>query len=74
MGYRHDVVPMMQRVSHSTRAYIVNAEGLPSFVIPFDIMKHLKVADKAGQLDHARRVQLIDLDALQSELEIKLNE
>ena len=25
-------------------------------------------------MDHARRVQLIDLDALQSELEIKLNE
>ena len=49
MGYRHDVVSMMQRVSHSTRAYIWNAKGLLGFVCKFNLMKTLRDADKKGQ-------------------------
>ena len=28
VGYRHEVLPVMQVLSHSTRAYICNADGL----------------------------------------------
>ena len=52
---RHQVMPLMQTISHSTWAYITNANGLPGFVISFDIMKHLKEADEAGELEHARK-------------------
>ena len=36
---------MMQTLSHSTRAYIVNAEGLPGFVCSFDGIEYLKALD-----------------------------
>ena len=55
VDYRHQVIPLMQGLSHGTRAYIVNADGLPGFVIPFDIIRYLKIADEAGQLEHARQ-------------------
>ena len=32
-GYRHQVMKMMQGFSHGTRAYIINAGGLPGFVL-----------------------------------------
>ena len=47
VDYRFQVVPLMQNLSHGTRAYIVNADGLPGFVFSFDISKHLKEADEA---------------------------
>ena len=42
VGYRNQVIPLMQVLSHSTRAFIVNANGLPGFVLTFDIRKFLK--------------------------------
>ena len=41
-GYCNQVLPLMQGLSHGTRAYIVNADGLPNFVKPVDIIKYLK--------------------------------
>ena len=38
MGFYNEVLPMMQRISHSTRAYITNARGLPGFLIKVDFM------------------------------------
>ena len=37
VGYSHEVMPLMQTLSHGTRAYIVNTDGLPGFVKNFDI-------------------------------------
>ena len=59
----------MQCLSHGTRAYIINADGLPGFVLKFDIARHLKQADEAGQLEHARRYQVIDISKVESKLE-----
>ena len=42
VGYRNQVLPLMQGLSHGTRAFIVNAGGLPGFLSPFDVIKHLK--------------------------------
>ena len=39
--HRHEVLPAMQTISHATRAYIINADGLPGFVVSYDISKHL---------------------------------
>ena len=41
-GYRHQVIPLLQCLSHGTRAFTANADGLPGFVLPFDAIKHLK--------------------------------
>ena len=61
VGYRDEVMPLMQTLSHATRAFIVNANGLPGFVVQFDIVKHLKEEDKAGKLENAKKWQVIDL-------------
>ena len=44
VAYRHEVMPLMQTLSHSTRAYIINADGLPGFLVK-DVFEVLKVAD-----------------------------
>ena len=31
-GYSHHVMPLIQTLSHTTRAYIINADGLPGFI------------------------------------------
>ena len=36
VGYSYDVIPLMQVLSHGTRAFIVNAKGLPGFVLAPD--------------------------------------
>ena len=59
---------LMQCLSHGTRAYIINADGLPGFVLKFDIAGHLKQADEAGKLEHARKYQVIDLSIVESKL------
>ena len=56
VDYRHEVMPKMQRLSHCSRAYILNpsANKLTGFVKSFDIMEILKEADKNGKLDHCK--------------------
>ena len=31
-GFRHEVIPLMQCLSHGVRAYLVNADGLQGFL------------------------------------------
>ena len=50
VDYRHEVLHLMQNLSHETRAYIVNAGGLPGFVEEFDISEYLRDSDQSGQL------------------------
>ena len=32
-GFKNEMVPMLQSISHVTRAYIINADGLNGFLI-----------------------------------------
>ena len=48
VAYGDEVLHLMQTLSHSTRAYIINANGLKGFVTSFDIKKHLQAADESG--------------------------
>ena len=57
---------LMQCLSHGTRAYLVNADGLRGFVLKFEIMPFLRKADEAGQLEHARKYQVIDLNIVEN--------
>ena len=68
-GYRSQVLPLLQSLSHTFRAYICNANGLPGFVFRFDIIKFLKAADEACQLEYAKKWQFIDLNSVLRELE-----
>ena len=49
-GYQHEVLPLMYNLSHKTRAFIVNANGLPAFVssLTISIIELLQEADKNG--------------------------
>ena len=55
IGYRHEVLSLMQTLSHSSRAYILNAKGLKGFVPQEPIIKILMDADEKGLLDHTRK-------------------
>ena len=46
VDYEHKVVPLLQSLSHATRAFIWNANGLNGFLVRFQIMKILKEADE----------------------------
>ena len=54
VGYRHEVLPLLQIMSHKTRAYAINAEGLRGFLIEMDVMKILREMDAKGLLELAR--------------------
>lgn len=56
VSYREEeVYALMQTISHSTRAFIVNSNGLPGFLLPFNIVNHLKAVEEAGNLEHAKK-------------------
>ena len=69
-SYDHEVMWLMQSLSHSTRAFIQNADGLPGFVCMFKIMEILKEADAGGLLDHVKKWQQINFDQLKEEINI----
>ena len=45
IGYRDEVMPLVQKLSHGTRAFICNANGLRSFVNELRIDAILMDAD-----------------------------
>ena len=47
-GYRHEILHLMMNISHATRAYIVNANGLSGFLENIEIIKFLKDSDARG--------------------------
>ena len=56
LGHRHEVMPIMQTICHSTRAYMVNAKCMPGFVMRLpQVLKIYKNADSAGELKEAAK-------------------
>ena len=59
----------MQRLSHGTRAFLWNADGLPGFIVEFDgIMTILKKAQGEDNLENHTKYQIIDLAQVENEL------
>ena len=38
LGCRHEALPIMQKLSHGTRAYIINEDGLQGFIEKSEIL------------------------------------
>lgn len=70
VGFRHDVSPLMQTISHSTRAYIWNADGMRGFLCKAEIIKMLADFDKNGELENVKKLQVLDLDTIDDELRV----
>ena len=48
-------------MNHETRAFIVNAEGLPGFLVEYSLMKVLRQAETDGTLEKYTKWQIVDL-------------
>ena len=56
VGYHDEVLELMQVLSHGTRAYISNSDGLKNFlIVNKEIWYILRKADKKGELEYAKR-------------------
>ena len=52
VGYLHQVPGILQKLSHKTRAYIVNADGLKGFLVKLGkVLQIIKAAEKSGEID-----------------------
>ena len=67
-GYRHEILPLMQILSHETRAYICNANGLPGFISELSLIETLNGALQFGHLQQAKKCQVLDLKIIQEHL------
>ena len=72
-GFSHEVFELMQTLSHSTRAFIFNAERLNGFLVKLDICQILHDAYESGELEQAEKHQSFNLMCLQTELLKKRN-
>ena len=54
-------------ISHGTRAFIVNAEGLPGFIIKFDLKQVLIQADVSGELSSLQEHQHVSISEIERE-------
>ena len=59
---------IMQKISHGTRAFIWNSDGLQGFIVKFEIIDALKREEKSGTLGEVCKHQLVELDVLANEL------
>ena len=70
-GYKHQIMPQLQKISHSERAFLLNANGLPGFIKGFEIFKTLTNADENGLLEETKKWQEIDIALLKKNFETK---
>ena len=64
LGFRHEVLPLLQKINHSTRAFLWNANGLQGFVRDMDAIPILSRAVKTDELKKVTKWQAIDIDAV----------
>ena len=68
-GYSHEVICQMQLLSHGTRAFIYNADGLLGFLVRFDDIHNLLYrANNDGRLDQLKKCDPIDIDYVLKQL------
>ena len=59
-GCSQEVLYLMQRFNHKSRAYISNAGGLKGFLVP-QIIAILKEANRNGEIQYVARYQKVDI-------------
>jgi hypothetical protein len=72
-GFSHEVFELMQTLSHSTRAFIYNAERLNGFLVKLDICQILHDAYESGELKQAIKHQYFNLLCVQTVIFKKRN-
>ena len=70
VDYKYEVIEILQKLSHSSRAYLWNANALPGFlVIKPDIIGILKRAHADGTIQEIETWHKINIDHLIAELQ-----
>ena len=52
----------MQKISHKTRAYYINANGIKPFIVPYSCIEDLRVAEDSGELENLTKYQYVDIN------------
>ena len=69
LGFESEVLQILQRLSHRTRAYIYNSCGLKNFLVSVDIMKSLYEAQENGVIEAYTKWQYVDLEKISQEIQ-----
>ena len=56
-GSNEEVYDIMRRTSHKTRAYIINAEGLKGFLVPYSVTSALRILIQNRNQEHTKAVK-----------------
>ena len=62
-GFSHQVTPIMQQLSHGTRAFLHNSNNLSGFLVRLELMRIMNLADDD-------QWQEVNLETLKTQLEI----
>ena len=68
-GYKEDVLDKLQVLSHRSRAYIYNANGLNGFLVEKRIIRTLELAKKDGSFDEWSRYLDVNFHKLIQQLD-----
>ena len=64
LGYEDEVLPVLQQLSHGTRAYVWNAGGLKGFLVVSAIQGVLRKAFLSGEIQKVTEFQEVNVQAL----------
>ena len=68
MDYRYRVISLLQVLSHGTRAYVWNLDGLKGYVKKIEIMTELQLLESRGELANITKYQSVNLKKLRTQL------
>ena len=66
IGFNYEVMQLLQVLSHTTRAFVYNADALKGFMIKVDFVEILRQAHRKGKLEEIGKHQILDFDALET--------
>ena len=69
MGFNYEVMPILQQLSHKTRAYAFNANGFKGFLMRLDPITFFRRSEVKCLLNEVTQYQVVDLPTLKIELD-----
>ena len=64
-GFRYEVVEILQKFNHSSRAFLIETDGLKDILISeCPVMIKIKEAHKSGEFLDVIRRQVVDFDEI----------
>ena len=70
VGWKFQVVDILQKLSHQSRAYLYNGHGLSGFLVELNVIPVLKRLESKGKLDEISPWQRVDIEEISNELNI----